>query len=398
MARQGIVLVASAAALLAATAPAALAAGKTQRVTNGVSDIFVRDRKAGTSTRVSRSSAGTQADGESLEPHMSRDGRYVIFWSRATNLVPNINDGSLQTYWRDLATGTTALASVGTDGGPANGTVYGMAVSEGGRYVVIPSDSTNLAAGGGGDRTDVFVRDMQSGTTTLESRGRGGKAPNGASFNAAISADGRWLAFDSDASNLVQGDDNGQTDVFLRDRQAGTTVLVSVPQGGGQGSGLTFSPCGSDDGSLVAFQSQATNRVAGDSNNTDDVFVRDLKAGKTERVSVAGSGAQADQGGVWPSMSGDGSRIAFTSEATNLVPGDTNGRFDIFVRDRAAGTTTRASVRSSGKQGSGSSGSNAWIAMSGNGQVVAFQSDSALVPDDSGRSSDVFVHTLPATP
>ncbi len=332
---------------------------------------------------------------------MSRDGRYVVFGSRATNLVPNVDDGSLQIYRRDLVAGTTALVSVGTDGGPAHAQadqLYVMAISGDGRYVAFTSVATNLVAGGGGDRTDVFVRDMQSGTTTLESRGRGGKAPNGASFNAALSADGRWLAFDSDASNLVLGDDNGQTDVFLRDRQAGTTVLVSVPQGGGQGNGLSFSPSVSDDGSLVAFESQATNMVAGDSNNTDDVFVRDLKAGKTERVSVAGNGAQADQGGVWPSISGDGSRIAFTSEATNLVPGDTNGRFDIFVRDRAAGTTTRASVRSSGKQGSGNSGSNAWIAMSGNGRVVAFQSDSALVPDDKGRSSDVFVHTLPATP
>src|SRR3954453_3823416 len=120
MARQGIVLVASAAALLAATAPAALAAGKTQRVTNGVSDIFVRDRKAGTTTRVSLSSSGAQADGESLEPHMSRDGHYVVFGSRATNLVPNVDDGSLQIYRRDLVAGTTALVSVGTDGGPAH--------------------------------------------------------------------------------------------------------------------------------------------------------------------------------------------------------------------------------------------------------------------------------------
>ena len=182
---------------------------------------------------------------------MSRDGRYVVFGSRATNLVPNVDDGSLQIYRRDLVAGTTALVSVGTDGGPAHAQadqLYVMAISGDGRYVAFTSDATNLAAGGGGDRTDVFVRDMQSGTTTLESRGRGGKAPNGASFNAAISADGRWLAFDSDASNLVQGDDNGQTDVFLRDRQAGTTVLVSVPQGGGQGNGLSFSPSVSDDG------------------------------------------------------------------------------------------------------------------------------------------------------
>src|SRR3954453_5363674 len=97
-------------------------------------------------------------------------------------------------------------------------------------------------------------------------------------------------------------------------------------------------------------------------------------------------------------MSGDGSRTAFTSRATNLVPGGTNGLFDIFVRDRAAGTTTRASVRSSGKQGSGNSGSNAWIAMAGTGQGAPFQSHPALVPDDKGRSSDVFVHPLPATP
>ena len=176
-------------------------------------------------------------------------------------------------------------------------------------------------------------------------------------------------------------------------------MLVSVPQGGGQGNGLSFSPSGSDDGSQVAFELQATNMVAGDSNNTDDVFVRDLKAGKTERVSVAGNGAQADQGGVWPSMSGDGSRIAFTSEATNLVPGDTNGRFtssSATVRpgrrpvrafaaaaSRAAATAapTRRIDRDVGQRAGG-----------------RLQSDSALVPDDKGRSVGVFVHTLPATP
>jgi Tol biopolymer transport system component len=219
---------------------------------------------------------------------------------------------------------------------------------------------------------------------------------------AAISADGRFVAFWSFASNLVPGDTNGTTDVLVRDRQTATTERVSVDSrerqatGGGGTIDTNFGrPAISADGRLVAFASSATNLVKGDKNQTVDVFVRDRVAGTTERVSLAGRRTEANAGSSGPALSPDGRFVAFTSDADNLVAGDTNFASDVFVRDRQAATTERVSVNSDEEQANASSGG---AALSADGQVVAFESEGALVPEDSEFPVDVFVHDEQPSP
>src|SRR5205823_5466864 len=237
-----------------------------------------------------------------------------------------------------------------------------------------------------------------------------GAEANGTSFAPAISADGRFVAFPSEATNLVPGDTNGVTDVFVRDRRTGTTERVSVSSAGAEANGTSFTPAISADGRFVAFSSDATNLVGRDTNGAVDVFVNDRMTGMTERVSVDSTGAQANAASIeqfCPALSGDGRFVAFESDATNLVPGDTNGVADVFVHDRLTATTERVSVDSAGAQANDKSD---FPAISADGSVVAFVSTASnLVPDDTnvcgsfmtpGSCPDLFVRvrTITATP
>jgi Tol biopolymer transport system component len=211
--------------------------------------------------------------------------------------------------------------------------------------------------------------------------------------NASISADGRFVAFTSFATNLVPGDTNRRDDVFVRDRLTGTTELVSVDSAGNQGNRDSGSPAISADGRFVAFHSVATNLVPGDTGNMTDVFVRDRLTGTTQRVSVDSAGTEGNGASVEPAISGDGRFVAFYSFATNLVPGDTNGDGDVFVHDRQTGTTERVSVDSAGNQGSAISDGFRKVSISADGRVVAFVSVATnLVPGDTNGGSDAFVH------
>ena len=244
------------------------------------------------------------------------------------------------------------------------------------------------------DQPDVFLRDREKGTTRRVSVGLRGAQGDGPSFDPAISADGRFIAFVSIASNMVPGDTNGLRDVFIRDRKCGTTRRVSWGRGGAQSDGSSFDPAISADGRFVAFESEATNLVPGDTNDGRDIFIRDRKAGTIRRVSVGPKGAQGDRDSENPDISADGRFVVFWSFATNLVPGDTNNLGDVFVRDRKAGTTRRVSVGPNGAQGSGD-GEESEPAISADGRFVAFKSISAnLVPGDTNGRSDVFVRIL----
>ena len=372
--------------------------------------LLVASASAGPSTatlRVSVSSSGSQADRDAYAVGLSANGRFVLINAQATDLVPGDTNERWDVFVHDRSHGTTTRASVSTGGAQARATrdPWGGStaggISASGRYVVFQSDAPNLVAGDTNRVADVFVHDFGSGVTTRVSVGGHGQA-NGASAFSTISANGRFVAFQSAASNLVAHDTNRSVDVFVRDLATGKTSRVSVSSRRLQARGLSEStePALSANGRYVAFESSAANLVRGDTNRLADVFVHDRRTGRTERVSVTSKGKQGgadrtNNGSNAPSISADGRYVAFHSADSNLVPGDTNRTFDIFVHNRKTGRTTRVSVSSAGRQANGESLGG--LSFSADGHYVAFTSlASNLVPDDTNEITDVFVRDLRA--
>jgi len=304
--------------------------------TNGFSDIFVYDRVTRTTDRVSVSSGGSeQTGGGAAAAEISADGRYIVYWSAASDLVPNDTNENMDVFRFDRLTRTTTLISMAYDGQPAlgmSGYPGGPDVSANGRFVVFESDAANLVPDdGNGPALDVFVRDVVAQQTYLVSRSTGGAPGDLDSYWPSISADGRYVAFNSDATNLVTGDGNGEWDIFVRDLRDQITTLVSVASDGTQGNGISYPPDISGDGRYVAYFSIASNLVAGDGNETWDVFVHDRLAGQTVRVSMSGAGREANGASQLPSISYDGRSVVYESDATNLVRPDTNHATDAYL-------------------------------------------------------------------
>ena len=349
----------------------------------------MHDRQTGQTTRVSVASDGAQGNGDSGQPVISADGRFVAFYSSASNLVPGDTNGVEDVFVHDRLTGQTARVSVASDGAQGNGPSWGPSISADGRFVAFESRASNLVPGDTNDTTDVFVHDRLTGQTTRVSVASDGREGNSYSWLARISADGRFVVFTSDASNLVPGDTNGTWDVFVHDRQTGQTTMVSVASDGTPGNGRSIGVSISGDGRFVAFESEASNLVAGDTNGTWDVFVHDRLTGQTTRVSVASDGAQGADSSSGGELSAHGRFVVFFSFASNLVPGDTNERMDVFVHDRQTGETTIVSVASDGAQGNANSSG---AAISADGRFVVFTSKASnLVPGDTNGTWDVFV-------
>jgi Tol biopolymer transport system component len=240
---------------------------------------------------------------------------------------------------------SATAAGIGGDGPSFSGTEKGLGVSANGRYVVFSSYADDLVPGDTNGQRDVFVRDVVRGRTTLVSVGAGGVQGNGESRQGSISADGRYVVFNSYASNLVPGDTNGAADVFLRDLRAGRTTRVSVGLNG-QADLDSWEPEISADGRHVAFTSSATNLVVGDTNNTQDVFVRDLATRRNERVSVTSDGQQLDVYSSSPAISGDGRRVAFVTPAQLVSVPSPPPNVDtlLYARDRTTKTTRAVSL------------------------------------------------------
>ncbi len=358
--------------------------------TNSVADIFVHDRQTGTTERVSVATGGGQADGTNSNPAISADGRFVAFESDATNLVGGDTNAAKDVFVHDRQTGTTERVSVATGGGQAIGASLYPKISADGRFVAFFSGAANLVSSDTNGKNDVFVRDRQTGTTELVSVATGGGQATDDSLNPAISADGRFVAFYSYANNLVSGDSNSFADIFVHDRQTGTTARVSVVTGGSQAiGGGSISPAISADGRFVAFESDAANLYGGDTNSASDIFVHDRQTGTTEWVNYAPGNGQANGDSYLAAISADGRFVAFESYATNLVSGDSNGAYDIFVHDRQTGATERASVTTGGVQANDSA---YYAAISADGHFVAFESVATnLVSGDSNGDSDIFV-------
>ena len=360
--------------------------------TNGVTDIFVYDRNNETATRVSVDSSGNGVSGASSAPSICSDGRYVAFESIATNLTADDTNGAIKDIFvRDRNTSETTRVSVSYNGDPVNSASSAPSISSDGRYVAFESIATSLTADDtNGAIKDIFVRDRNTSETTRVSVSFNGGPVNSASSAPSISSDGRYVAFESLANNLVTGDANGVKDIFVYDRNTGTTTLVSVDSSGIQGNGISSAPFISSDGVFVVFESLANNLVTGDANGVKDIFVYDRNTGTTTLVSVDSSGIQGNGISSAPSISSDGVFVVFESLANNLVTGDANGVKDIFVYDRNTGTTIRVSVDSSGIQGNGSS---SVPSVSSDGKHVTFESIATnLVTDDTNGLTDIFVN------
>lgn len=383
-------------------------------------DVFLRDLILHETELVSLSSSGEQCDCFNGSPDLSLDGRYVAFGNLdcryafcegglGTGLVPGDDNHKADIVVRDLRARKTELVSVAWDGGMANEGSDSPSISADGRYVAFESDASNLVAGDTNGTTDVFVRDREAKTTERVNVSSSGEQANGVSYgdgNAWISADGRYVAFTSSADNLVPKDPNGPYySAFVHDRKTGKTQLIDPTRNGTSVDGVSISA----DGDHVAFASTGSDVVPGDTNAYSDVFVRDRTSGRIERVSVNSAGEQGtcrprvfcesnDPSALWPAISNDGRWVAFHSSFTNLVEGDDNFAQDTFLHDRVTGRTEDVNVSSTGEQGHGGGflGSGEWgvPAISGDGMQVAFDSYSSnLVPDDRNRTVDVFVHS-----
>ncbi len=356
----------------------------------------------GTNTRVAWAETSDGASGGgSYGSSIGTDGRWVVFDSDATNLVPKDLNHARDVFLRDTLNGTTTRVSVSDteeEANDASSVNSAASVSADGRYVAFISGATNLVAGDTNGKIDVFVRDTVAGTTRRVSVDSSGRQANAASNGSSISADGRKVVFQSVASDLVVGDTNMRQDVFVHDLTTGETIRVSVANDGSQANGSSGSdgwgnaPAISADGRFVVFESTATNLVPNDTNGTRDIFIRDTANGTTRLVSVASNGAQGNAASSIPSVSAKGNLVAFQSYASNLTPNDTNASWDIFVRNLETGTTTRVSTSETGAEGN--QGSYAPV-ISADGRWVAFTSwANNLVPGDTNDRGDIFLRDI----
>jgi Tol biopolymer transport system component len=356
---------------------------------NDAYDVFVRDREAHTTERVSVASDGTEGNSGSFLASITADGRFVAFHSVATDLVADDTNGKMDVFVHDRETRVTERVSVATGGGevhPATWWSGWPSISADGRYVAFESDAPDLVAGDANDQMDVFLHDRGSGVTTRVSVASDGSEANSASSRPSISADG-VVAFQSFASNLVPGDGNGVNDIFVHDHGAGTTERVSVATGGSEANEASLRGAISADGRYVAFEGWSSNLVPGDTNGSADVFVHDRGSGITERVSVSSSGEEGSTHAQYPAISEDGRYVLFDSGAPNLTPG--GGGFHVYLHDRGTGATEKVS---SAMDGSAADGESYVGSLSADGRFAAFQSTASnLAPGITNGTTDTFV-------
>lgn len=406
--------------------------------------LYARDRRAHSVRQVDVSPPSDpvrqyaphplRAEPVSVPGSISEDGRYIAFWSTRRRLVPNDTNQDWDVFVRDQRTGKVERVSVSSSGDQGNGSSYEAAMSLDGRFVAFTSTADTLVPGDTNGVPDVFVRDRQTASTMRVSISSSGTEANTSVSRAfvaergsrlvSMSANGRYVLFRSVASNLVSDDTNEAADVFVRDVRTRKTIRVNVSSSEGQANGDTRHPVGipqwnvSDDGRFAFFNSDASNLVANDTNASEDIFVRDIVRGVTQRVSISSTGGEAEFGvgdrdqtatipnylanaSVVPTPSSalsyaatpNGRYVVFSSDSTDLVPGDNNDLTDIFLRDLGTGTTTLVSIATTGEQGNGPS--NVPV-LSADGSFVAFDSSADnLVPGDENGSEDIFVFEVP---
>lgn len=331
--------------------------------------LFAAHAQAHEVSLVSVGLQGQQANSTASLGSVSADGRYVVFSSDASNVVANDTNGVVDLFVRDRSAGTTVRVSVDSAGGQANGASSSPSISGDGLRVAFASDATNLVPGDTNGVRDVFVHDLSNGSTLRASVGTAGVQGTQSSLFPAISGDGRYVAFISLASNLVGGDTNNEYDAFVRDLQTGRTERVSVASDNQQGNaGANHDIQISRDGRFVVFRSPSSNLTANDTNFFSDVFLRDRVNGTTELISVSTMGVSGNRGSQMPVVSDDGRYVAFVSDAMDLAAPENTVTADLFLRDRASGTTRRINVDGSGNPSPRVRGAS----ISADGRLVAF--------------------------
>ncbi|MBN1195220.1 MAG: PD40 domain-containing protein [Methanomicrobiaceae archaeon] len=351
-------------------------------------DILIHDRETGETVSIINMTDLRETYSSFLYPSLSGDGRYVAFEAIAPLTKTSYPADGKNPFHHicviDRVTWQADVVSRASDGTPANDRTIDPVISDDGRYVTFSSGADNLVPGDTNTVLDVFLHDRTTGLTTRISVASDQTQANAASFPSWISGDGRWIVFASNADNLVTGDENGESDVFLYDSTSGETTLVPVPSAGVQRQSSSISPAISGDGGSVVFRSFAETTASGASGGVE-ILVYDRQPGSTESITARSTGGWSRA----PAISGTGRYIAFESAAA-LTPGDTNGRDDVFVFDTESETTTLVSVASDGIQGNGDSGAPD---ISADGRYVIFVSKADnLVEGDTNGYADIFVH------
>ena len=355
---------------------------------NGHTDIYVRDMKTKKTKLVSVHSNGAQGNEESGEPVISANGRFVAFETDATTLFNNDTNDRWDVLIRDRKKGKTKLVSKSSSGAKGDHRSFSPDITPDGRYVVLESRASNLVSGDTGGLIHIYIHDRKNGTTKLISKSSSGKRSDGSSSEPSVSADGRFVAFASDAKNLVNGDTNAEWDIFVHDRRKKRTTRVSVKSNGAEVFGDSTAAQISADGKIVAFVSTA-DISTNDINGADrDVYVHNRRTKTTKLASISSGGTGGNGHSDRPSISPDGRFVAFASDAGNLVGGDTLGERDVFIHDRKKSKTKRISVGKNGAEADGRSGDSS---ISSGGRFVAFDSRASnLIGSDTNFDADVF--------
>lgn len=347
-------------------------------------DIYVKDVATGELQLASRAANGDKSQGRSFHPAISADGRRVAFVSGAGNLDPA---GQTGVFVKDLASGSVLRA------GPAG---EQLVLSADGSKVAFETLATGLDPRDTDEAPDVYVVDIETGSVTLASTSTDGVKANGDFFHgsraASLSADGSMVAFASGATNLHPDDTDDHVDVFVKNLVTGELRLVSTAADGTKATASSFAPSLSADGSILAFRSYASNLVPDFSGGFGQIFVKDLTTGAIQPASLSATGERADRGAADPSLSADGTRVAFNSSSTNLHPAATDLLSDVYVKDLTSGAVHLASVSAAGHKGNNTSYQ---VSLAADGSAVAFRSDASnLHPADPDSVPDVYIKEL----
>lgn len=358
--------------------------------TNDHADVFLRDLATQQTSRISLAFDGSEPDHQALWPSISGDGRYVAFQSHASNLIAHDENFTTDVFVHDRETEKTTRVSIATGGTEADKESAYPSISADGRYVVFASQATNLVPEDTNEKTDIFVHDRETRETSRVSVATDGTEGNDISLYPSISGHGRYVAFSSRASTLVAACGDGNAwDIFMHDRMTSETRCIAGDPDFDPENGSSISASVSADGRYVAFLSSYATLVPQDTNEFRDIFVYEITSGKISRASVASDGTESNNHSSQPSISADGRYVAFTSNATNLVSGDTNADADIFVHDRTTGQTTRVSLGAGNTEGNDTSYEPS---ISGNGRYVAFESEADnFFAQDTNGFSDIFI-------